>query len=448
MEAGTLTVGELALGIERALSSWFTGELWIAGEIASLRRSASGHVYFQLVERDDDDRVVACVDVALFDAARRYVNQQLKRAGGARMTDGMSVRVRGRLEHFAAQGRLQLRMSGIDPDYTLAQVLSERDRVLARLEAEELLDRNGRLPLDVLPLRLGLVTSDGSAAHADFVHELEASGYAWRVRLAHVPVQGHGADRLVAAALRTLGTVELDVVALVRGGGSRIDLAVFDSERIARAIVASPVPVVTGIGHEIDRSVADVVAYAAYKTPTACAAALVDRVREGARRAEDAWAALHPRASALLHRLDTELVHGLRSLPVVARARIDAGEAALARAAATVRERPGRSLLGAARDVDQLGAAVTSRVGHLLERADQRLALHDAAVSGADPTRLMARGWSITRTAGGQVVRSAAEVSVGERLTTTVADGAIISEVQDTEASTDPLRVRPEDEAS
>src|SRR3954466_7788924 len=102
MDAGTLTVGQLATGIDGALSSWFAGELWVQGEIDSLRRSNNGHVYFQLLERaDEHSRAVASVDVALFDAARRYVNSQLTAAGGARMTDGMQVRIRGRIEYYA-----------------------------------------------------------------------------------------------------------------------------------------------------------------------------------------------------------------------------------------------------------------------------------------------------------------------------------------------------------
>jgi exodeoxyribonuclease VII large subunit len=249
MDAGTLTVGQLASGIDAALSSWFAGELWVVGEIDSLRRSNSGHVYFQLVERSDEhSRATASIAVALFDAARRYVNTQLRAAGGVRMTDGMHVRIRGRLEYYAPQGRVQLRMSGIDPAYTLALLLTERDRVLAALAAEDLLERNRATALPLLPLRVGLATSDGSAAMADFVDELRRSGFAWRLTVAHVPVQGRGADQVIARAIDTLAGGDIDVIALVRGGGSRLDLSTFDSEAMGRAIARSMTPVLTGIG--------------------------------------------------------------------------------------------------------------------------------------------------------------------------------------------------------
>jgi exodeoxyribonuclease VII large subunit len=164
VDAGTLTVSQLAAGIDAALASWFAGEIWVQGEISSLKRSSAGHVYFQLVERETGQaRADASIDVALFDAARRYVNSQLTAAGGVRMTDGMQVRIRGRLELYAPQGRVQLRMSGIDPAFTLALLLTERERVLGVLAADGLLDvgagaavltLRGRLLADLVTRRL------------------------------------------------------------------------------------------------------------------------------------------------------------------------------------------------------------------------------------------------------------------------------------------------------
>ena len=134
---------------------------------------------------------------------------------------------------------------------------------------------------DLAPLRVGVVTSESSAAWADFRHEIERSGIGFRLLLADVRVQGESAVRDVSTAIRSLGLrTDLDVIAVVRGGGSRAELATFDAEEIARAIAASPLPVITGIGHEIDTSVADEVAFLRFKTPTACATGLVERVSE------------------------------------------------------------------------------------------------------------------------------------------------------------------------
>ena len=160
-----------------------------------------------------------------------------------------------------------------------------RAALLAKLAEEDLLRANADRPMPLVPLRVGLATSDGSAAEADFLDELRRSGFAFRVLRADTRVQGSDAPRSIASAIRMLATHRLDVLALVRGGGARTDLAAFDDEAVARAIAACPVPVVTGIGHEVDTSVADEVAHTAAKTPTACAQLLVARARHPARRA-------------------------------------------------------------------------------------------------------------------------------------------------------------------
>ena len=143
---------------------------------------------------------------------------------------------------------------------------------LKRLTEAGLVGRNAALAFPLVPLRIGLVASRGSAAWHDVRHELEGSGIGFRLAHVDVRVQGEEAAAAVASAVRTLSRRPLDVIVIVRGGGSRTDLAAFDDERVALAIARAPVPVLTGLGHEVDRSVADHVAHTAYKTPTACAA--------------------------------------------------------------------------------------------------------------------------------------------------------------------------------
>src|SRR5262249_11965720 len=183
-------------------------------------------------------------------------------------------------EVYAPQGRVQLKMTAIDPVFTVGGIAVARERVVRGLAADGVLDRNACTAMPLVPLRVGLVTSVGSAAFHDFVHELGASGLAFRVAVVDVRVQGDNASRRIVYGLRQMAVRELDVVVLVRGGGSRADLAPFDSDAVARAIVAMAVPVICGVGHETDRSVADQVAHTSCKTPTACAQLLVAQVRE------------------------------------------------------------------------------------------------------------------------------------------------------------------------
>ena len=457
---GTYTVAELGAVIETVLEQVFPGDVWVAGEIRNLRRANSGHVFFDLVEPTTRPGTApeASIPVTLFKGMKEIVNRTLRQAGGVRIEDGMLVRIRGAVAFYAPQGRLQLRMTGIDPAYTLGALAIERERLLQRLADEGLLTVNGARPLHPVPLRLALVTSHGSAAAADFLNELAASGLAWQVRLIDTVVQGLGADRSIAGALVLAGRLDVDVVALVRGGGSRTDLVCFDAERVARAIAACPVPVFTGIGHEIDRSVADEVAHTPTKTPTACAVALVGHVRRYVDAVEDRWARIGACATTGIGRAERAAAQRGHHAAALARtaallpAHVVRGRALqLERLAGRALDRADRrttlAAAGAADaargSVDSAHDALTVRTTRLTTRAlrpfpweERRVDALDARARALDPARAIARGWSITRTDDGRVVRSPDDVRPGDTLRTTVAGGTLTSTI--TATATDP----------
>ena len=257
MPDGTYSVAELVEGVRAAVAARFADPVWVHGEIAGIKRGRNGHVWFDLVDRDDAGGITATLPVVLWSSVRVGVNTQLKRAGSIRMDDGVRIRIMGPLDLWVPGGRLQLQMQGIDPTYTLGLLASERDRVLRALETDGLLGRNKELTLPTVPRRIGLVTAAGSAAEADFLQTLADSPLTWEVIVVDARVQGAGSERSVAAALLAAAGAGVDLVALVRGGGARTDLATFDQEIVARTIATLGVPVLTGIGHEIDTSVAD-----------------------------------------------------------------------------------------------------------------------------------------------------------------------------------------------
>jgi exodeoxyribonuclease VII large subunit len=447
----TYSVGELSDAIGNAVRASFRDEVWVRGEIHDLSRPASGHVYLTLVE-DRPEGGKASLSVMLSAANKVAVNRALTRAGGSvRMVDGTEVRIRGRLDWYGPRGQLQLRMTAIDPAYTLGQLELARAELLARLEAEGLLGRNRALPMPLVPLRIGLVTSRGSAAEADFLDELARSGLSFHVIAVDVRVQGAGAPRAISRGIASAAARACDVIALVRGGGARTDLACFDDELVARAIARCPVPVVTGIGHEIDRSVADEVAHTAEKTPTACAQMLTVRVGEYTRRLEELWSVIarvgqrHLTAHELAVRSHAHRAQrSVRAALDSAAARLDAHAVRSRRAgmvaAARAEQRLGRDvgrLTGAARvQVRDATSAVAVAERRLVARGPRAIAEAarvldgvDARVRALDPERALARGWSITRTADGRVVRSPADVTAGDTLLTRLAGGEVRSTV-------------------
>ena len=376
----TYTVGELTAAINRQLRSGFGAGVWVTGEISG-RRDSGAHTYFSLVE--DLDGSKATLSVSLFANVKRTLTPMLA-ANRLELTDGTKVRVYGTLDVYAPSGRLSLKISAIDPEFTLGDISAARDAVLARLAAAGLLEANGRVPMPVVPMKVGLVTSVDSAAWHDFIDELTRSGFGFHVVAVDARVQGDQAEQMVSAGIATAVAQGVDVIAVVRGGGARNDLAAFDTEGIARAIANCPVPVLTGIGHEIDRSVADEVSHTALKTPTACAGWLVDRV--------------------------SEFVDGVESRAASVAART---HAAVARSAERLRSR-----------ADRL-AKVNLALDHAARRIDERA----RRLELLDPARLLERGWSITLDSSGRVVRSIDDAEAGTTLVIRVADGRITSTV-------------------
>jgi exodeoxyribonuclease VII large subunit len=428
----TLTVGEINRRLGVVIDRAFGDEVWVQGEISGLSsdRRPDTNLFFDLIEPGPGDRPAARLRVALFSENRRGVNALLKRARGVRMEDGLDVRIRGTVSFFRRQGSVQLRMTAIDPEHTLGRMAASRDRVLAALVAEGLVDKNRSLTLSQVPRRVGLVTSTGSAACQDFLHELETSGLAWSVRLVDARVQGRDAESTVARGLRAAAH-GVDVVALVRGGGARTDLAAFDSDAIARAIAAMEVPVLTGLGHEVDRSIADEVAHTAHKTPTAAAAFLVERCRDWLGRGENAW-------QAVANAADRSMVHADRSLADragVARrlvvASLDRADSRLATIARTTVADARTGLRRADTSRSRATGVLTAVAPRVLKAAERAIDGQARAVAALDPQRVLGRGFSITRAADGTIVRRPGDVEPGQRLHTTVAEGELLSRVEE-----------------
>ena len=446
----TYSVSELAASVGRTISRAFPHEIWVQGEIRDLSRAASGHVYFTLLDPEEPSNNGAVLPVTLFESDKVSVNRVLARSGAVRMTDGVVVRIRGRVSHYAPRGVVQLRMTWIDTDFTLGKLVAERERLVKSLRDRGLLELNPALLLPLVPLRVGLITSVGSAAYEDFMDELARSGYAWTVLLADSRVQGPDAVADILQGLVLLTSRDLDVIALVRGGGAATDLAVFDSEEIAVAIARCPVPVLTGIGHETDVSVADLVARS-YKTPTACAAGLVAAVARFVGRIEELATATRRAVNSRLDVAAVDLDHMSTRVSRAAVGSIERASVAVAEAGRRI-SRGSRVRLNRAADsltalgsrtaraslrqlatrdgeLDGLQASTLAAALRVTRLAGDRISAAEQKLTALDPARLLARGWSITRTGEGALVTDPSQVEPGVELDTVVAGGRIASVV-------------------
>jgi exodeoxyribonuclease VII large subunit len=446
--------------VGRYLEGLFPRKFRIQGFVSGFNRSWSrgAHVYFDLVERDpaDESRSLSTASMVIWRGRRGRLQRDLEAlAGPGGELDDMQVTFEVSVNFYVPRGRLSLIVEGIDLEASLGAQKLDRERILKMLAAEDLIEANSRLPLSDLPLRLALVTSLESAAYHDFVKELENSGLAFHLSCIDARVQGSEQEAAMTAAFATLRrrAAEFDAVVLIRGGGSRSDLAGFDAEALAREIALCPLPVLTGIGHEIDRSIADEVAHHAFKTPTAVAQWLTRRVEEWLDRLDERAAEIRRSGERRLlmerRRLDRS-GHALRGAALARigkqRERLSAPRTGLPMLARQIlrlyrmeleqRGRglsPTRLLARLARDgerlerrVRRLGDASQNTMNtrrRLLERREGELRL-------LDPQLVLRRGFSLTRDAQGRLLRSSVDLKPGERIVTTLAEGQIESEVR------------------
>lgn len=410
-EEVTYSVTELGNAIQGALLNEFPRAFWVRGEVSQFRVPGGRHAYFDLVEKTEAGRQPeAKLGVALWQAKRLAVEKLLAESD-LELRDGAEVRIRVRLDFYAPHGKLQLQMDGIDPIFSVGKLAAERARVLGALQSEGLLDRQSKLLVPLVPLRIGLVTSNDSAAYHDFVEGIKTSGYAFSIILSSSTVQGADAPESISVALKAVAKAKPDVIALVRGGGAKTDLAAFDAEVVARTIASLKIPVFTGVGHEIDRSIADEVAKSAFKTPTAVASHLVELVGEYA----SGISRIGERVLALA---ETVCVDARSDLADVVQ-RISRGvPQALMRESRSLDASQHRLIEGARRKSRDAGV----RIGGISDR-----------LRALDPKRVLARGYSITRTEDGRVLRAAATATVGKRLLTETAAGIVASRVEPTE---------------
>lgn len=280
LSAITKRINEL---LEPAISKQF----WVKAEI-STGRERGGAFYCDLVETDAGGKIVAKIACTIWQRELATIKELFKaRNMDLVLINGTVVGFLCSLQ-FSPQYGLSLRVIDADPSIALGEMELKKREIIERLQKEGLFETNKERFVPILPIRLGLITSAGSAAYNDFIQTLTVSGYGFKIYLADAMVQGDQTEKSVLRALDALSGLDVDLVLILRGGGSKTDLYFLDNEAIARKIAGYPKPVWTGIGHEIDTSILDYIANRSFKTPTAAAEELVARFVQMRRQLDEA----------------------------------------------------------------------------------------------------------------------------------------------------------------
>jgi exodeoxyribonuclease VII large subunit len=395
-ERQVLSVWELTTQIKGLLETSFP-TVWVTGEISNFARPQSGHCYLTL----KDERAQLRAAVWRTTAVRVRFD----------LNDGLEVICRGRVEVYAPRGNYQLIIEHIEPRGIGALDLALR-QLRERLGREGLFDPARKRPLPRFVRRIAVVTSPTGAAIHDFLQVLARRWRGADVLLVPTRVQGEGAAEEIAAAIETANRVALPIDCLVvtRGGGSLEDLWAFNEEVVVRAIFASRIPVISAVGHEIDVTLADLVADVRALTPSEAAELVAPAAEE---------------VAAGLRQVQKRLLAALRGRIAAARSRLEG----LARHQAF--RRPYQRVHDLARRLDELEVRSARAIRQQIKVARQQTASLAARLESLSPLAVLARGYSLTqRAADGRVIRNAAELSSGEQLTTRFARGQALSRVE------------------
>jgi exodeoxyribonuclease VII large subunit len=279
-----LSLTELQLIIKDSIYVSLPGMYWVIAEIAEMKENNSGHCYLELVEKDPDEiNIRSRVRAVIWSKKHNFLKSFFENTTGESLRVGLKVLIKVIVEYHEIYG-LSLVINDIDPAFTMGEMAIRRQQIIKRLEKEGVLTMNKEHIFPMLPKNIAVISSRNAAGYSDFLKHLTGNsfGYVFNIHLFEASMQGTETEASIIDALDRISDVSelFDVVAIIRGGGSQFDLSWFDNYNIAYHITQFPLPVLTGIGHEKDFSVTDIVAYESLKTPTAVADFLIDTFAE------------------------------------------------------------------------------------------------------------------------------------------------------------------------
>ena len=384
---------------------------WVVAEINELQVNNAGHCFLELVEKDTaSEKITAKARATIWAYHFRMLSPYFETISGQRLSVGLKVMLKASIEFHEIYG-MSLNITDINPAFTIGDLALQRRAIIQQLMEEGVFGMNRELELPQAPQRIAVISSKTAAGYGDFVNQLHNNpyGYAFQHRLFQATMQGAEAEASIINALEDIFEIEerFDIVVLIRGGGSQSDLNCFNSYGLAACIAQFPLPVVTGIGHERDETIADMVACLPLKTPTAVAEFIIQQAMS-------------------LHAILQELSERLN----------DAGEYTIRNSADKIQRLSHRLLTiihsyarSQDRKIHELHIRLANAAQRFLLRKKQEIVRLEDKLHLLDPVNMLIRGYSIT-SIDGKVVRSAKELKKGKEIETIFHDGKIESIVK------------------
>ena len=411
MEEQALSLYELNGLVKRTIRDRMSETYWVQAELSDVRSNYSGHCYLEFIQKDaSGNNLIAKARGTIWSNIYKMLKPYFEQETGQAFASGIKVLVRVSVDFHELYG-YSLTVLDIDPTYTVGDMERKRREILRLLEEEGVIDLNKELEMPVLPQRIAVISSATAAGYGDFCNQLSNNprGYGFYTELFPAIMQGERVEEAIIAALDAIyARLEaFDVVVIIRGGGATSDLSGFDTYELAANCAQFPLPIITGIGHERDDTVIDLIAHTRVKTPTAAAAFLVACMDQVADR---------------LDNLSFRLQQGVRNRLLWEHRRIEGLKQRIPSSAYKRISDAKYGLLAANRDLQMATRQFLSMKKHRLELLQQRL-------NDALPEKQLARGYSITLK-NGKAVKDASALKEGDTLVTLLYKGKVESVIK------------------
>lgn len=406
-----MTLFELNHIVRSVLESSLDEEYWVEGEFADASVGFGGHFYGELVQKDGQGRnIVARARVTCWARNYNIISLRFQKETGETLRRGLHVKLLVKVT-FHEQYGYALNILDVDSSFTLGDMARRRKEILAQLQQDGIINDNKELPLPSLLKHIAVVSSAGAAGYGDFCNQLEHNDYGlfFHYHLFPAVMQGTNVEESVMTALAAIADEahRWDCVVIIRGGGATGDLFDFDSYPLAAAVAQMPIPVIVGIGHERDETVLDFVAHTRVKTPTAAAAFLIDNGAQQLSRLDD---------------FQNRMIQGVSLL-------CERQQRYIEQLTVRLTSAPSKRLLTEQHHLEILQNRYMQAAKFMLQNAKLRLVNLETRYAALDPVLQLKRGFSLTYTASGQLLRSTKDLQQGELLITRLADGIVTSEV-------------------
>ncbi len=428
----TLTLFELNSLVRQVIEGTLSQEYWVEAEVSECREN-KGHCYLELIQKDERSATpIARASARCWASKWSVIRPYFERTTGQRLHAGMKVLLKVYAQFHEAYGFAWI-VTDIDPNYTLGDMARKRQEIIRQLKEEGIFDMQKELNLPLFCQRIAVISSQTAAGYGDFVNQLASNDFhlQFTTRLFPAVMQG---DQIEASVIKALNAIyqqvdDFDCVVIIRGGGAVADMSGFDTLALAENVAQFPLPIITGIGHDRDESILDMVSFLRVKTPTAAAAFLISHLKEVLDAVNDAQDRITGHAQQKLSVLKAQLSAMAEVLPRVFSTIRTRQEARLDSLYSRFVNHAQQRALNFRLSIDSLATRLPILLEHRMMKEKHQLQLLEEKAKSLDPALLLRRGYSMTMK-DGRIVRDATQLQAGDEIETRLEKGTITSIVK------------------